>query len=161
MNRDRNILNWNIRGINDPKKWTALANKIEESQFSIVSLQETKIESFDSSYLKNFCPKRIGKFAFLPSIGASGGLLIAWNEHVFLGQVHHNNEFSILILFTSKHNGEQWLLTNVYGPCHSDGRIIFLNWLQNFVTPDDILIRSIPRLPAPTLHHHRKHQEDQ
>lgn len=80
MNRDWNILNWNIRGINDPMKWTALANKIEESQCSIVCLQETKKESFDSSYIKNFCPRRIAKFAFLPSVGASGGLLIAWNE---------------------------------------------------------------------------------
>jgi exonuclease III len=44
MNRDRvwNILSWNIRGVNDPLKWPSIRNKIEESNASIICLQEMK-----------------------------------------------------------------------------------------------------------------------
>uniref|UniRef100_A0A8R7QBN0 Endonuclease/exonuclease/phosphatase domain-containing protein n=1 Tax=Triticum urartu TaxID=4572 RepID=A0A8R7QBN0_TRIUA len=79
MNTNWNILNWNIRGINSKDKWTAISNKIEESGCAILCLQETKKENFDASYIKNFCPRRINKFEFTPSVGASGGLLVAWN----------------------------------------------------------------------------------
>lgn len=138
MNREWNILNWNIRGINDPKKWTAIANKIEESQCSILCLQETKKETFDSSFIKKNCPRRISKFEFLPLVGASGGLLVAWNEQVFSGQIYHVNEFSLSIQFTSKHNGEKWILTNIYRPCQQNEKIIFLNWFQNIPMQDDV-----------------------
>ena len=72
-NRNWNILNWNIRGMNSEDKWLAIKQKIEESDCSILCLQETKRESFDAAYIKNFCPNRINKFAFLPSVGGSGG----------------------------------------------------------------------------------------
>jgi hypothetical protein len=48
-------------------------------------LQETKRENFDSKYLRNFCPKKFNKFVFVPSVGASGGLIIIWNESLFKG----------------------------------------------------------------------------
>ena len=88
---------------------------------------ETKREIFDSSYLKNFCPKRIGKFEYLPSMGAAGGLLVAWNEHIFREQVFHSNNYALSILFTSKHNGEQWILTKIYGPCQQSERINYID----------------------------------
>lgn len=125
-----NVLNWNIRGLNDPKKWTALHNKIEESNCSILCLQETKREHFDNFYIKNFCPKSFNKFDFVPSVGASAGLLVALNDHLFSGHTVSKNDFSITISFTSKHNGEQWYLTNVYGPCQQAERVIFINWFQ-------------------------------
>lgn len=75
MARTWNILNWNITGTNDPKKWTDISNKIEESACSVVYLQETKRETFDCSYIRNFCPRRISKFEYLPLIGASRGQL--------------------------------------------------------------------------------------
>ena len=71
--RNWNILNWNIRGMNSEDKWLAIKQKIEESDCSILCLQETKRESLDAAYIKNFCPNRINKFAFLPSVGGSGG----------------------------------------------------------------------------------------
>ena len=77
MNKSWNILNWNVRGINSSDKWLAISNKIDEAQCAVICLQETKRESFDSSYLRKFFPRRINKFDYLPSVGASEGLLIA------------------------------------------------------------------------------------
>lgn len=116
-NRSWNILNWNIRGLNAENKWLALMQKIEESACSIVCLQETKRENFDLHYIRNFCPNRFNKFEFLPSIGASGGLVIAWNGALFSGEMIFQNKFSLSIQFTSNLSNQSWILTNVYGPC--------------------------------------------
>jgi hypothetical protein len=82
-------------------------------------------------------PKRFNKFAFSPSQGASGGILIGWNGSHLVGQVIHNCRFAITALFTSQHNMEQWKLTVVYGPCHGQERQDFINWLNSLQIADD------------------------
>ena len=99
-NRSWNILNWNVRGINSSDKWLAIRQKIKESAACIVCIQETKIEFFDLAYLHNFCPQRFNKFEFLPSIGASDGILTAWNGALFNGEMIFQNEFSLKAQFT-------------------------------------------------------------
>jgi hypothetical protein len=39
-----NILCWNIRGLNDKKKWTLIFDKIKESGCHVICFQETKRE---------------------------------------------------------------------------------------------------------------------
>jgi exonuclease III len=137
-NRLWKILNWNLRGINSDKKWLALASKISESNCDIVCLQETKRESFDEQYLRNFCPKKLNKFEFVPSVGASGGIIIIWNGSLFNGEVDFQNEFSISIKFTSSLSHESWILTNIYGPCTAERKAIFLEWFSNIDMPEDM-----------------------
>lgn len=138
MAKSWNVLNWNVRGLNDKSKWLAIRNKIEESNCAIICLQETKRETIDLHYIRNFCPKRFSNFEYLPSVGASGGLLIAWNESIFSGQLEFSNEFSISVKLSSVHNNESWYLTNVYGPCESARKTAFINWFQNISMPDDV-----------------------
>lgn len=87
MNQNRiwSILSWNVRGINSKEKWDHVRNKISESGAAIVCLKETKRTSFDQSYISKFCPRHLNKFVFIPSIGASGGLLVVWNSALFQG----------------------------------------------------------------------------
>jgi hypothetical protein len=73
QNRNWKILSWNVRGMNDNKKWPSIRNVIEES--SCVAF----------CFLKNVCPQWFNHFAFFPSDGASGGLLTVWNGSQFLG----------------------------------------------------------------------------
>ena len=126
-NRSWNILNWNIRGINSQDKWLALNQKIEESCSAVVCLQETKREEFDLTYLRNFCPSRINKFHYIPSVGASGGILIAWNGALFEGETVFQNIYSLSIQFTCKISLKTWILTNIYGPCDHSGKADFIN----------------------------------
>jgi len=65
---------------------------------------------------------RINKFDYLPSVGASGGLLITWNENMFQGECLFKNDFSISMRFISVHTGDSWVLINIYGPCDNEGR---------------------------------------
>jgi hypothetical protein len=32
---------------------------------------------------------------------------------------------------------EKWLLTNIYGPCHSDQKVVFLEWFSNIDMPNN------------------------
>lgn len=110
MHRSWNILCWNIRGINSDNKWDALRNKIDESACSIFFLQETKRDIIDSQYLKKFAPKRYDKFDYIPSVGASGGILIAWISSIFHGITIEKQPFAITVSFTAKHNGDNYQL---------------------------------------------------
>lgn len=130
-NRNWNILNWNIRGLNDDDKQRAVRAKIEESACSVVCIQETKKEVIDCSFMKKVVPKRFNKFAYAPSQGASGGILMAWVDAALEGQVLYISDFAISVQFRSRHNAETWTLTTVYGPCHGEKRDLFVQWLYD------------------------------
>jgi hypothetical protein len=49
-----------------------------EINCDILCIQETKKDSFDDSYIRYFCNRSLDKFAFGPSIGASGGFITIW-----------------------------------------------------------------------------------
>lgn len=134
--RNWNILCWNIRGINASEKWDAVHDKIEESACSVICLQEMKQEHFDTSYVRKFAPKRFDSFDYVPSAGASGGILVAWNSFVFRGVVD-KQQFGITLSFCSMHNGEAWKLSTVYGPCLEPECTNFINWFQNHEIEDD------------------------
>ena len=129
--RDWSILCWNIWGINRSDKWDAVRNKIEESSCSIISLQETKREVFDMQYIRKFAPRRFDNFDYIPSLGASGGLLVLWNSSIFPGNMLEKRQYGITVQFQSAHTNEVWKLTTVYGPCDEPARSEFIEWFRN------------------------------
>jgi exonuclease III len=140
LSRVWNILDWNIRGINSPEKWPSVRCKIEESNASIVCLQETKKCDFDASFIRGFAPRRFDQFAFSPSDGASGGILILWCSSIFSGELIMIESFGIVIKFTSAISSDNFTLVNVYGPCEGQAREDFIAWLCHFDIPDDDLL---------------------
>lgn len=127
MNRAWNILCWNVRGINAAEKWPNIRNKIDESNCEIFSFQETKKESFDPSFIRNFAPRKFDKYLFAPSVGASGGIVVAWNGSLFDGTVVEIQPFAVLVCFSSRLDLNVWNLTAVYGPCTEPARSSFVN----------------------------------
>jgi exonuclease III len=132
------VLCWNIRGINSQQKWDALRDKIRDSQCDIICIQETKRDPFDLSYIRNFCPSPFDSFEYLPSLGASGGIITIWKSRLFTGNLSFQNNFSLSVELTSKLNNQTWLLTNVYAPRTSEGKRDFLNWFKSIQMPDNI-----------------------
>jgi hypothetical protein len=92
----------------------AVRAKIEESGCSIFCLQETKRENIDFSFLKKIAPKRFSKFAFVPSIGASGRTLMGWTDSTLEGEVLWNQDFAITVAFTSRHKPEMEIDNGVW-----------------------------------------------
>ena len=77
--RNWRVLCWNVRGLNSEDRQRDVRAKIEESKCSIICLQETKVEHFDLRSIRAFFLRRFDRFAFSPSVGASGGILVIWN----------------------------------------------------------------------------------
>lgn len=94
-------------------------------------LQETKKEYFDSQFLKNIFPSSFGAFEFLPSNGASGGILVTWKSFLFSANKIFSNDYSLSMEFISAHNDAYWVLT-------CEGKTLFLNWLKEVKMPDNI-----------------------
>ena len=133
-----NILCWNIRGLNGSSKWDAIRNNIDESGCSIVCIQETKRELIDVSFIRNFAPRCFNHFDFITSNGASGGLLTLWCGSIFGGTVVEKLQFSITVNFTSIHNGDQWHLSNIYGPCDEPAHSASISWFRNCDVDENI-----------------------
>ena len=130
-----NVLCWNIRGLNSPKKQLALSNAISTSGWSIICLQESKMQDFNASILKSICPARFDAFAFIPSLGASGGIITIWCSSAFLGQVFIHEQFALGVEFKSTISSHSWKLVNIYGPCQGEQRDSFTSWLFDIDIP--------------------------
>lgn len=117
--------------MNAEPKLLSLRQKIEDSGCQIFCLQETKKDHFDLSDIRKFAPKRFDSFAFAPSAGASGGILVVWASKFFVGVVTEVNLFSVTIEFTSRHSAQIWSLTCGYGPCNGPERSNFVSWFKN------------------------------
>ena len=130
-----NVLCWNIRGLNSDDKQLALNNAVRSSGCSVICLQETKKTTFDLAFIKSCCRRQFDKFSFVPSQGASGGLVTIWKSSVFSGDVIFSSEFALVITFTSTLSAHSWSLANIYRPCSGDARLTFTNWLYDLVIP--------------------------
>jgi hypothetical protein len=117
--------------MNDNRKWNAIRHKIESSCVAFYS-QEKKRTTIDISYLIFFCPRRFNQFAYSPSDGASGGLLTVWNGSLLAGVATDINNFVVTVKLASLQSGQEWYLTNVYGPCAPGPKADLTNWLYNF-----------------------------
>jgi exonuclease III len=95
-----------VRGSNSEERQREIRSKIEESQCAIICLQETKCEYIDHKLLRKFCPKCFDNFAYSPSVGASGGILVVWNSSIFSGLLQEIQRYGIVLNMVSAHNGE-------------------------------------------------------
>lgn len=85
--------------------------------------------------LKLFCPKRFDQFAYIPSQGASGGLLTIWNSSIFSGDIIISEQFALGVNFKSTQSAHKWSLINIYGPCQGEHRETFTKWLFDLDLP--------------------------
>lgn len=81
-------------------------NKIDESSCSVFCFQETKRSDFDSRCLRAFAHRLFNKFLIVPAVGASSGLLTAWNGSLFEGVLVHQIRFSLSVKLTSTINAQ-------------------------------------------------------
>lgn len=110
-----NILNWNIRGMNSPRKRLALKDYLQKYQVDIVAIQETKKEEFTNRFLRSLSP-RLDLWIHLPSSGASGGILFGGDSNKIEIQSHSIHQFCLDVHFFNKIDRTEWQYTIVYGP---------------------------------------------
>jgi exonuclease III len=115
--KNANILDWNPRGLNSIARRDAVRDLIRDTHASIICLQETKLAVIDAPLISAMLGQNFtANFAYRPSIGTSGGILLAVSDaHFSLSNVHITAN-SVSASVTALSDGSAWSITCVYGP---------------------------------------------
>ena len=124
------ILSWNIRGLGNSGKRKEVRNIVRRFKCDILFLCETKLTSPSHALLRNLGGGRLNKWEFLPSLGASGGILIGWDDQLFAYFDTYMGQFSLSLKFRSLLDNFDWWLTREYGPCSANLKPLFLDELH-------------------------------
>lgn len=93
---------------------------------TFVALQETKLGSLDASKCKTFLPTRISSHVYKPSVGASGGILSAWDDSICSLRSSTERAYSLTTTLVVNRDNSLLTVTNVYGPTSHDDKPAFL-----------------------------------
>lgn len=125
------ILIWNVRGLNSTARRDAVRMLVDSTRTDIVCLQETKMADISRGLILSMLGSDFdNNFCFLPSIGASGGILVAWKNRIGLVGATRIDSHCVSVQFCLV-NGAAWWLTCVYGPQENQEKILFLQELRD------------------------------
>ena len=119
------FLNWNARGLGLATKRRYLRDLLSDNHIDFVSIQETKKELFHDRSLRALS-NTITKWIVKPSEGASGGLLLGFNDSLFTLISSYVKDYSITVHVKNKIDNFEWCFTTVYGPLTVASRRDFL-----------------------------------
>ncbi|KAH7690552.1 RNA-directed DNA polymerase protein [Dioscorea alata] len=111
-----NLVTWNVRGLGRPAKRFLVKDLLHINFADVCCLQESKLDSVSALIWREIGGSRLDDFAYLPSQGSAGGIIIGWNSSLFSGKVALRGTFSLTIDFYSKVDNRHWRCTSVYGP---------------------------------------------
>lgn len=115
--RNCNLLNWNVRGLNDGARQDAVNELVRTTGATIVCLQETKLQMMDQNVIsRTVGPKFTNSFAVLPAAQTRGGILLAVNQDFFdLSDIVLTGN-AITATITMRADAIKWKITVVYEP---------------------------------------------
>ncbi|XP_026433830.1 uncharacterized protein LOC113331327 [Papaver somniferum] len=105
---------WNIRGLKQENKITAIRNAIWKNNITLCSILESKKENVDDNLIRALWGNVRCNYPYQPSFGASGGITIMWKEGVLHMEDHLMGAFSLSIKFRNSSDNFFWLFTAVY-----------------------------------------------
>ena len=124
------LINWNVCGLNSRARQDTVRTLITSCQAEIVCLHETKMSGIPRGCILSLLSSEFSYWMELPSIGASGGILVAWRQGLCPASATQVDNLSISIQF-SPGSSQAWWLTCVYGPQGDDHKILFLQELRD------------------------------
>jgi exonuclease III len=113
------VIDWNVRGANNPAKRRALQLFFSDKPCNIVCLQETKIENMTRALVVEMLGPRFGdNFICLPAIGVRGGVLLACTSdfQLIAEPLTAGCQYSISGTVLNRTDNTTWSITGVYGP---------------------------------------------
>jgi hypothetical protein len=132
LNNHYKVLSWNVRGLNSIAKQEDVKQVVNVHKPDLICLQETKMSTISIAMVRSFLDYDYeNNFLFLPSVGASGGIILAARDS-FLHlsnptTTRHTISASIL---DCKHN-ITWRITGVYGPQGGMEKKMFIRELRH------------------------------
>jgi exonuclease III len=123
------ILVWNVRGLNAGARQDAVRILAGSMICHVVCLQETKMAEVSRFLIARMLGPDFCDFVVLPSVGASGGILVAWRDRISHQGNYRIDSHSVSVQFGLE-EGSPWWLTCVYGPQGNEAKIQFLQELR-------------------------------
>jgi hypothetical protein len=109
------IISWNVRGLGNPLKRKKIKVEVRQREPDVLMLQETKVEVVDGLLIRSVWDSRHKDWSYLPSVGASGGILVVWDSRVATCLDVIRGSFSLSVFLDFKDRGKAWI-SAVYGP---------------------------------------------
>lgn len=131
ITRCLSFLSWNVRGLGQTDRCEDVLSALISQRPTVAALQETKLTTLTPSKKKLFLPSRLASCATRPSIGASGGILTAWDSSVLSLCSSNANEFSLTVKLALLADGSTLTVTNVYAPTVHSEKTRFLDELAS------------------------------
>ena len=110
------IVSWNVRGLNEQDKQLQVRNLIQKWEENIVCLQETKMDLINRGVISSLWGGQHVDWLYLGSVGASGGVLLMWDNRVVDKVKEAVGRFSVSCKFKNVVDHFFWAFTGVYGP---------------------------------------------
>ena len=128
------ILVWNVGGLNASARQSVVSDVIRDHHVSVVCFQESKFQAVTPTLISQCCGPKFSSFLAVPSVGASGGLILAWDDDVVQIVEVATSQHFILATCTCRAIGQSWVLCNVYGPQGAPAKLNFLSELNTAVS---------------------------
>jgi mannosylglycoprotein endo-beta-mannosidase len=93
------MLIWNVRGLNSSARQDSVRTLVESTKADIVCLQETKMEIIPRGAVLSALGSSFSHYTFVPSVGASGGILVAWKHDLGPAMATRTDEHSTSVQF--------------------------------------------------------------
>jgi len=123
------LISWNVRGLNQRSKRLKIRNLLKQWKADIICLQETKLDLISIRIVKSLWGSQFADWCYLPSSGASGGILLMWDRRLVEKLEAHVGEYVVACNFRNCADNFIWALAGVYGPNLDPFRRSLWNWL--------------------------------
>jgi exonuclease III len=125
---------WNIRGLNHPGQNLYLGQLIRDHNLDFICVQETKKETFYSSFLKNLTTPSVFSWELLPVIGTTDGILVGARDDKLSISNTCVHTFSVSSILQKRAQNFSWKLLVVYGPTYEVKKIEFIDELHSIMS---------------------------
>ncbi|KAH7661183.1 Exodeoxyribonuclease III protein [Dioscorea alata] len=97
-----NIINWNVRGLGRPSKRFLVKDFLFLHHADIVCLQESKLSLIEPTTWRSIGGPKLDKFAFTPTCGFAGGMIIGWKSNLVEGHLLSQDTYCLSVKFRTK-----------------------------------------------------------
>ncbi|XP_077237329.1 uncharacterized protein LOC143879008 [Tasmannia lanceolata] len=110
------ILSWNINGLGALAKGAQIKDLVRKVIPTLICVLETKLEVIDRFTLKSPGVRGDWSFSYVGSNGASGGILVAWDELCWISVDELIGNYSLFVVLQRVEDASKVVFTGVYGP---------------------------------------------
>ena len=110
------ILYWNVRWLNDFEKRKLIKGVVRNQKPDLVCLLETNVKEMSLQMVKSVGVGRFLNWGSMDAKGATGGLILLWDNRVLDNLEFESGGYSISVRFRNYANGFSWIFSGVYGP---------------------------------------------